>query len=72
MHLLVGHYYICMQYIQRQTENDRTRFALEQARLLVQHLELEPGPDYRFVRAHALTLLQLIDGFDEEGLPREG
>lgn len=55
----------------RQNENDRARLALEQARLLVQHLELGEDADYHFVRTHALTLLQLIDGLEAEGLPRE-
>lgn len=55
----------------RSLEGDRARLALEQARLLVQYLEQEDGPDYRFVRTHAMTLLQLIDGFDGEGLPVE-
>lgn len=44
---------------------ERARLALEQAQLLVQHLETTASPDMRFVRTHALTLLQLVDGADE-------
>jgi hypothetical protein len=50
--------------------DDRARLALEQALLLVDHLERAYEPDFRFVRAHALTLLQLVDGIDDQGLPR--
>jgi hypothetical protein len=60
-----------MMSSQRSTDGDRVRLALEQARLLVEYLEGVDGPDCRFVRDHALTLLQLVDGFDQEGLPVE-
>lgn len=56
---------------QRSTDGDRARLALEQARLLVQYLEQEDNHDYAFIRTHAVTLLQLVDGFDEDGFPVE-
>jgi hypothetical protein len=40
------------------------RFALEQARLVVKHLEHE-RPKRRFVREHALMLMQVADGGTE-------
>jgi hypothetical protein len=60
-----------MTQANRSLDGERARLALEQARLLVQYLEVDESPDYRFVRTHALTLLQLVDGFDGEGLPTE-
>jgi hypothetical protein len=47
-----------MTTIRRPINDDRARLALEQALLLVHHLQNDLKPDYRFVRAHALTLLQ--------------
>jgi hypothetical protein len=59
-----------MTTTRRPINDDRARLALEQALLLVHHLQNDEKPDYRFVRAHALTLLQLVDGIDDEGIPR--
>lgn len=40
---------------------DRVRLALEQARLIVSHLEGR-SPDLTFVQVHALALYQFVDG----------
>lgn len=51
-------------------KSQRARFALEQAMLLVRHLEDNADPDFRFVRTHASALLQLVDYIEDEELRR--
>ena len=45
----------------RPFDDDRARLALEQALLLVNHLQHDEQPDFGFIRDHAITIVQLVD-----------
>jgi hypothetical protein len=49
------------------TSDAWARHALEQARIIVMHLE-RGGRDSAFLRTHALTLAQSIDGAERRGV----